>query len=324
MDKSGPGPTIIRRFTQALVEAAADLGVPVPEPALDNERVALDAQDAFWEALCQRSDEPLIGLLMGQRLQVGHLDVAGLLLMSCETLGEALETYTEYHPIVSQGGEVSFHRTGNHMALSYAGRYTSCRAARAEMSLAYAVHLARWCTGGRFEAHAVEFRHAPQDTPQRYVDLLGCAVHFEAAQHQLLFDPSQLALPLIQANPGLRDQLRSMADQMLAALGDQSLSAVVAERIAARPQASKEDIAKELALSGRHLARKLADEGFSFRQLRDRELQRLAVAALARGDKIAGIAMALGFSDESAFSRSFRRWTGTSPSQHRDARSGRA
>lgn len=317
MDKSGPGPTVIRRFTQALVEAAADLGVPVSVPALDNERVALEAQDALWEQVCTRSDDPLIGLRMAQRLQVGHLDVAGLLLMSCDTLGQALEVYVEYHPIVSQGGEVSFHREGDALALCYAGRYAVCRAQRAEMSLAYAVHLGRWCTGGRFAPLAVEFRHAPLDAPARYTELLACPAHFEAEENRVIFDPDLLALPLIQANPALRDQLRTLADQMLASLGDQSLSVIVAQRIAARPQASKDDIAAELAMSGRHLARKLAEEGFSFRQLRDRELQRLAVQALERGDKIAGIAMDLGFSDESAFSRSFRRWTGMSPSRFR-------
>ena len=72
------------------------------------------------------------------------------------------------------------------------------------------------------------------------------------------------------------------------------------------------------AMSGRHLNRKLADEGFSFKQLRDRELQVLACRALERGDKIAGISAELGFSDESSFSRSFRRWTGMSPSQYRE------
>ena len=72
-----------------------------------------------------------------------------------------------------------------------------------------------------------------------------------------------------------------------------------------------------LAISGRHLNRRLADEGLSFKQLRDRELLHLAEMALRRDEKIAAIAEALGFSDESAFAKAFRRWTGMSPSQFR-------
>ncbi|WP_348673985.1 AraC family transcriptional regulator [uncultured Abyssibacter sp.] len=310
-------PTVTRRFSQALVDAAERLGITTPLLAPGDDRVSLDVHDALWRQLAAGSSDPLIGLQLALHLQVGHLDVAGLLLMSCETLGEALELYTEYHPIVSQGGEVWFHPAGDLLALCYAGRYELCREPRCEMSLGYAIHLARWCTGGRFEPEAVEFRHAPLDRESRYAELLGCPVRFGADEDRLLFRPDMLELPLIQANPALRDQLRELADQMLGRLGQRSLSVTVSELVHRHPQASKDDIANLLAISGRHLSRKLAEEGFSFKHLRDRELQTLAIRALERGDKIAVISVELGFSDESAFSRSFRRWTGVSPSQYR-------
>ncbi|WP_370300298.1 AraC family transcriptional regulator [Abyssibacter sp.] len=310
-------PTVTRRFSQALVETAARLGINLPAMAPGEERVRLDVHDALWVKLCAAGDDPLIGLQLALHLQVGHLDVAGLLLMSSETLGEALELYTEYHPIVSQGGEVWFHDVGDQVALCYAGHYEVCREPRAEMSLGCAMHLARWCSGGRFEAAAVEFRHAPLDREARYTDLLGCPVHFGAPEDRLLFHRDMLELPLIQANPALRDQLRELADQSLGRLGQRSFSVTVSELVHQHPQAGKDDIAALLAISGRHLSRKLAEEGFSFKHLRDRELQQLACRALERGDKIAGISAELGFSDESAFSRSFRRWTGMSPSQDR-------
>ncbi|ORE87096.1 araC family transcriptional regulator [Oceanococcus atlanticus] len=310
-------PTVIRRFSQALVEAAERLGIATPQLACEDDRVRLDVHDALWQQLSEASDDPLIGLQLAVHLQVGHLDVAGLLLMSCETLGEALEMYIEYHPIVSQGGEVWFHHVDGLLALCYTGHYDVCREARSEMSLGYAIHLARWCSGGRFEPDAVEFRHAPLDDPDRYRALLGCPVHFESAEDRLLFRSDMLDLPLIQANPALRDQLRGLADQMLSRLGEKSLSITVSELVQQHPQLSKDDIASLLAISGRHLSRKLAEEGFSFKHLRDRELQVLAMRALQRGDKIAAISAELGFSDESAFSRSFRRWTGMSPSRYR-------
>lgn len=62
-------------------------------------RIPLAGQDALWEAFCTAADDPLIGLRLGCALQVGHLDMVGALLMSCETLGEALEALLEYYPI---------------------------------------------------------------------------------------------------------------------------------------------------------------------------------------------------------------------------------
>ncbi len=310
-------PTVIRRFSQALVEAAERMGIATPDLVFNDDRIRLDVHDALWQQLCDASDDPLIGLQLSAHLQVGHLDVAGLLLMSCETLGEALEMYTEYHPIVSQGGEVWFHLADGLMALCYTGHYEICRETRSEMSLGYAIHLARWCTGGRFEPDSVEYRHAARADPARYRELLGCPVRFEADEDRLLFRPEMLDLPLIQANPALRDQLRGLADQMLSRLGEKSFAVSVSELVQQHPQASKDEIAGLLAISGRHLSRKLAEEGFSFKHLRDRELQVLAMRGLERGDKIAAISLELGFSDESAFSRSFRRWTGMSPSRYR-------
>lgn len=62
-------------------------------------RIPLARQDALWEAFCTAADDPLIGLRLGCALQVGHLDMVGALLMSCETVGEALEALLEYYPI---------------------------------------------------------------------------------------------------------------------------------------------------------------------------------------------------------------------------------
>jgi AraC-like DNA-binding protein len=73
-------------------------------------------------------------------------------------------------------------------------------------------------------------------------------------------------------------------------------------------------------MSGRHLIRKLADEGTSFKLLRDTLLQDLAEQALAGGVRTGRIAEDLGFSDESAFAKAFKRWTGSTPARFREAR----
>jgi AraC-like DNA-binding protein len=71
-------------------------------------------------------------------------------------------------------------------------------------------------------------------------------------------------------------------------------------------------------MSGRHLIRLLADQRLSFKQIRDHELLALAQQALSAQSRISAIAERLGFSDESAFSKAFRRWSGMSPGQYRE------
>jgi len=68
------------------------------------------------------------------------------------------------------------------------------------------------------------------------------------------------------------------------------------------------------------LRRQLASEGTSVRAIRDEVLRDAAVSALAHGDlPMAAIARHLGFSEASAFTRAFRRWTGSAPSDYRAA-----
>lgn len=310
--------TVTLRYSQALLQAADRLGLPATELALDRERIPLSTQDALWQHLCAHSEDPLIGIRLGLSLQVGHLDIAGLLLMSCETCGEALEALIDYLPIIGEGGDATLMQEADAVHLRYRPQYATCRAQRAEAVLAGIVHLGRWSTGGHFGIRALHLAHPALDDPQRYPGLLGCPVQFECADYRLCLEPQTLRSPLIQANAPLRDQLRALADQHLANLGEYSLSVQVSQAIRQAPCASREEIAAQLALSARHMNRRLAEDGVSFRSLREHELRRLAENALSRGSKILAIAQDLGFSDESAFAKAFRRWTGLSPAQFRD------
>lgn len=317
-DMDSHHPTVTLRFAQAIHQAAARLGLALPVAPTGDERVPLAAQDELWEAFCQASGDALIGLRLGLELQAGHLDLAGLLLMTCENYGESLETLLEYYPIVGEGGDFHLHQYDELVGMSYQAHYQVRVAERVETVMAALFKLSQWNTGGAFRAEAVEFSHAPLADPARYQALLGCPVRFHCARSQLLFHRDTLALPLIQANAETRDQLRRLADDKLSRLGDDSLVHRVATLVRQHPRWGKEKVAEQLHMSGRHLIRLLAEDGLTFKQIRDRELLRLAQSALRDDQRIIDIAMQLGFSDESAFAKAFRRWTGMAPARYRE------
>ena len=310
-------PTVTLRLSQAIRQAADRLGIALPGTGPDSERVPLETQDALWEAFCSASQEPLIGLRLGLELQAGHLDLAGLLLMSCETYGESLDALLEYYPIVGEGGDFSIANDGNEVRLSYLPHYQVRVAERVENVMAALLNLSHWNSGGTFRANRIELSHAALDQPERYQQLLGCPVQFGSRQNSICFSSTLLSLPLIQANAAMRDQLRRLADEKLSQLGDDSLARQVAELICRQPRWGKERVADHFAMSGRHLIRRLTEEGLTFKQIRDRELLRLAQQALQEDIRITDVAIQLGFSDESAFAKAFRRWTGMSPAQYR-------
>ena len=81
-----------------------------------------------------------------------------------------------------------------------------------------------------------------------------------------------------------------------------------------------ETVAKELGMSVRTLSRRLRERDLSYRRMVDDLRRRLTLEYLKDTDlRISDIAFLVGYSEISAFTHAFRRWTGLSPSAHRSA-----
>jgi AraC-like DNA-binding protein len=79
-----------------------------------------------------------------------------------------------------------------------------------------------------------------------------------------------------------------------------------------------EKVAAQLNMSVRSLQRRLKEVGTTFRTLLETVRKDLAATYVCDPDiELVEVAFLLGFSDQSAFSRAFKRWTGKSPSEAR-------
>jgi AraC-like DNA-binding protein len=78
------------------------------------------------------------------------------------------------------------------------------------------------------------------------------------------------------------------------------------------------DVADALGMGERTLARRLAGEGAPFRRIVDELRRDLAKGYLADPElSLSQIAYLLGYSEQSAFTNAFRRWTGRPPRRFR-------
>jgi AraC-like DNA-binding protein len=311
--------SVTARLTQAILEAAQRQGIPVPEALhaglSGRARVPMAQQDALWSVFASATADPLAALRVGTDLQAGHLDIVGMLLLSCDTLGDALEVLTEYAPIIGDNARFEVVPEATGVVLRYLPEYQVCVDQRVEAALGCVVCLARWMTNGRFTPREVHFAHPARAPLNEYAALLGCTVHFDQPFHGVVIDGGELAQGLVQMGQAMHAHLRTLADEMLASLPQGGLSSQVQQLIRKNPRWGKERIGDELGMSGRHLNRKLAAEAISFKGLREALLYDMAMQALRAGQTVAAVTDKLGFSDENAFSRAFRRWSGVTPAQ---------
>ena len=71
-------------------------------------------------------------------------------------------------------------------------------------------------------------------------------------------------------------------------------------------------------MSGRTLQRRLADRGATYQSLVDEARRQLAEKLLRdTGYSLAEVAYLTGFSEQSAFTRAFKRWAGQTPRSYR-------
>jgi len=164
----------------------------------------------------------------------------------------------------------------------------------------------------------MSFTHAAPASLDEHRRFFGCPVLFEQPVIGLSFASADLCRPMHGADPALAVLLARQLDGLVEGLPrDESVSAQVRHVIEddlASADFSVDRVARQLAMSVRTLARRLEGEGTSFRRLVDSVRKEAAVSHLRnRRMELAEVAFLLGYSEASAFHRSFRRWTGRTP-----------
>lgn len=155
-----------------------------------------------------------------------------------------------------------------------------------------------------------------------YVRIFGQMPQWNAAQNQLIFEARWLEQPLINADAGLCELLEGYAETLLEKLPKTpdlvtQLQTLLIEELRAQ-EPKLEVIAQRLNYSPRSIQRKLQQSGTSFQQLLDEVRHQLAVQYLRNPQLTNGeIAFLLGFSEQAAFNRAFRRWRGIPPGEYR-------
>jgi AraC-like DNA-binding protein len=284
---------------------------------------------AVLERSAEAAGRTEFGLRVGLANDHRCLGMVGELMSSAATLGQALRDYVSVQGRLSSGGSAYLIPIDDCVAFGYGiyDRFTPAALQAYGVYIGAALRILPLLSGGA--AHPVEVRFSGRMPPdgRSFERLAGVPVRFNERQTCVLLRRRDLTAPNPSADHAARQRLLT---EVAGRLGTDLQSVAARLRHALRPalslgETSLRELARGLGLSTRTLDRRLAAEGTSFQHERDAIRSVMAEELLALTDLNVGeVANALFYANHSAFVRSFRRWSGVTPSAWRHAQRGRA
>lgn len=291
----------------------------------DGARIPITAHAAVFELAAQSVDDDCLGLRFGATRDTRDAGLIGYLGIASQTLGDALRNLSRYSRVFSDALEIDTSDLAKLGDLRWAFRIPAGLRTRQmiEFSAANLVQATRQLTGRNIVPVEVTFAHPRNEHLDAFDRFFGCKVQFGGAGNRLRFRQSDLLTHLVNADDRLLAILRSYCDEILGSHAKKSpplvdqVERLIVQRLTGG-EAKADTIAAELGMTRRTLTRKLAELGTSFQSLLDGLRKELAQRYLTdSGISMAEIAFLLGYTETSAFTHAFRRWTGRTPRQAR-------
>lgn len=329
------GPTVSAGYARALLDFAVSRGADrarllqssriAPDDLVDQDaRVPMARYVALMRTAKDLCGEPALALQFSEATRFEAFSIVGLICQSAGTMGQALQQLNRFRRLVAEvdvtGADARFQVVQRDDGLWLQDRRPDPDAfpELTEAALArFACEFARSHGDAPF-LHEVHVTHPRPAHAAEYDRIFKVPVRFSADWNALRIEPAWLSTPTTRPNQYVFGVFADRAEALLRSLQDTRTARGQVEAalipLLHRGEAGMAATAARLNLSRPTLYRRLKAEGVSFEQVLDDLRAGMAKAYLAGGRlSVNETAYLLGFSEPSAFSRAFKRWTGTSP-----------
>lgn len=266
-----------------------------------------------------------LGLLIGQQGGLQSLGLTGLLVKYSPDVGTALRSLERYLHLHVRGASTTLAVVGHTAMLSYDVHEPMIEATEqvGDGALALLFNIMRSLCGAEWKPTEVRIAHRKPRDVAPLNRFFGMTPDFDTEEYALTFSANWLSRPLPETDPQLRRLLQKQVDALEARHGrdfPEQVRSVLRTAIVTG-QASAEQVAAIFSMHPRTLNRRLHGSGVGYRELVDEARFEIARQVLESSTmEMTRIATMLGYTDASAFTRAFRRWSGTTPTLWRATR----
>ena len=328
---SGLEDFLARTYEVELEPVLADLQITARPPYEKASRFELRKFAELLEVLSHRAGEPCFGLAFAEIFPRGAGGVLGYLIMNAPDLRSFMNCLSRYTRLQVEAVDLTYREADGllHITWSFSSDFISPRKQLTEFLMALFVVRTLQFFGRDLRPVSVEFDYREPTCRVRYEGLFGPNLKFGSTTNTMTTRACSLSRPAIESDRQLFDLLEGLAEKQLQEIGDRSdIVAKVSREIVARlpiDGIELDGIANALGLSSRQLQSQLKRSGTSFEGEMARIRMSLAERYLRDTDmSMTDIALMLGFSELSSFTRAARNWFLKPPTQVReDSREGK-
>jgi len=326
-------PTVLAMTVAPLREALQQYGLEFAvlarraglDPGLltePNARYPTEPLQRLWEIAAAESADPIFGFRVGSLVRPGTFHALGLGIVSSTSVLAALNRVQRYSSIVSTNGRLVVMQQDGLVGLeTRADQMTVMPTIHCVDALVVGLcRILVQCAGPSAMPAKVVFMRPRAAPAEVYREVLGCPVEFDGRHIAIWFDAAAAARPVLSGNAELAAEADKLSARYMDALAPESTAARVRSLLLkAMPSGefSRDAIARSLNQSASTLQRRLRDEGATYQELLDATRHEMALDYLRQGrHSLVDVAFLLGFTDQSNFTRAFRRWTGKTPREY--------
>ena len=301
----------------------AEAGLELAAPDSPQVRFPLAKTRKLWDLSRRATGDEEIGLKTGWYARPVHFYAFGYSWSASSTLLGAMQRLVRYFRLMSTAAvDLRLTETDDSYALSAGFPDESASPPKEGIDCGMTALLALCdCVAEKpIRPIRVDLTCPASVHPEAYRQSLGAPIQFNAKIGVLYFDKDVLLETLPHGTPDIAKATDRIAEQYIEVLDPHKVASQVRRLLVDLLPSGKVDqemISSRLNRSTSTLQRQLQAEGLNYREVLESTQRSLAETYLReRKHSQAQIAYLLGFSEQSNFSRAFKRWTSMSPKKY--------
>lgn len=315
-------PLVLRSLGANPAELLSEAGFDLKLFDNPDNRISYAARNHLMAHCVARTSCQHLGLLVGQQAGLHSLGLVGLLVKYSPDVGTALRNLVRCMHLHVRGAVTNLETDGDTAMLSYEIYQPGAEATDqiGDGAVAGLCNVIRTLCGPAWKPAEVHFAHRKPDDVGPFRRFFHAPLVFDAELNAVVFSADWLNLGLPESDPELRRLLQKQIDALEIEHGDDLPGQVrsVLRTALLTGHSRSDQVAMLFSIHSRTLNRRLHEFGTSFQKLLDEGRFEIARQLLeGTGMEVIQIAATLGYADASAFTRAFRRWSGTTPAQWR-------